>query len=155
MCGRSVRDSLLYCTKSQPGHRQTTVLYSTGRATGEGGETTKLFHTGVTARRGDCVSMALLTSRAGLDFVAAGAARSAFPVSATPTSPGFAAEANPRFHLPKHTFRPPARGARRVARSLAGYATQPLRPGSGAVVGFNKALRGARLEAGQHTLLGS
>ena len=100
-------------------------------------------------------SAGLLTLRAGGDFVRAGAAQRAVSVSATPTSPGFAAEANPRFHPPKHTFRPPARDACRVARSLAGYATQPLRPGSGAVVGFNKALRGARLEAGQHTLLGS
>ena len=51
--------------------------------------------------------MALLTSRAGLDFVAAGAARSAFPVSATPTSPGFAAESQPRVSdtpsLPRNT----------------------------------------------------
>ena len=76
-------------------------------------------------------SMALLTSRAGADFLGAGAAQRAVSVSATPTSPGFAAEADPG-------FRPPARDARRVARSFGGYATQPLRPGLHAVVGFNK-----------------
>ena len=70
-------------------------------------------------------SMALLTSRAGADFLGAGAAQRAVSVSATPTSPGFAAEADPG-------FRPPARDPRAALLDLLGvYATQPLRCGKG------------------------